>query len=623
MEGEGKQLSTADNRTLLLRSLLSRLDADAESERPRHRSVVSDAEREALRALLDQLSQGGIAEPDGPDPGDAGSPGGPTPEPVQPPVEYRIDPGVLELNAPPVADWVLCIDFGTAMSKAFACRTTDGESALDELELDDLELLELPLGDADRRAGVADPAGYGADDSVYAVVSSVWIDDSGLMYAGTGALERGRLHEHADVPRERLDSIKQQISQIATAHYLDSPSLAPERRPLTRKVNPTSVELTYEDAITFYLSYLTDLAVTQLEEKIGFRYVKRRFTLPWWEDERQRRWGAALMARVLARAQIAADTFHGRWKEGIPVSEVKAVLKLAAGHDDRLTWLLDRSGGENRQDGNDRVDALATMGGGLEALAAASGRVWTDKPDCELMLVVDVGAGTTDLSLFWVVQDGRKRRAFPVAPGGAAIRQAGDSLDSRLLEQLLNRAHIGEDPALRERMGAGLRLKGVRRMKETLFRVGVVDEILENDEPVKLTREGFLASEAVKGFENAICRKIEELLGAVDESFFSVVDRRDLTLVLTGGGCDLPMIRGLKDRRWSIGGKAVKCCLAKDVPDFVKERFGAEFAGEYPQLAVAMGGAMPWRLDERRMLRVFAGGARDPGPLEKFPTEGV
>lgn len=606
---------------MLLRNLLSRLDADAESERPRYRGVVSDAEREALRALLDQLSQGGVAEPDGPDPGDAESPGGPAPEPVQPPIEYRIDRTVLKLNGPPVpvADWVLCVDFGTAMSKAFACRT-DGESALDELDLDDLELLELPLGDADRRAGAADPAGYGADDSVYAVVSSVWIDDSGLMYAGSGALERGRLHEHTDAPRERLDSIKQQISQI---YYPESPSLAPERRPLTRKVNPTSVELTYEDAITFYLSYLTDLAVTQLEEKIGSRYVKRRFTLPWWRDERQRRWGAALMARVLARAQIAADTFHGRWKEGIPVSEVKAVLKLAAGHDDRLTWLLDRRGGENRQDGDDRVDALTTMGGGLEALAAASGRVWTDKPDRELMLVVDVGAGTTDLSLFWVVQDGGKRRAFPVVPGGTAIRQAGDSLDSRLLEQLLNRAHIGEDPALRERMGAGLRLKGVRRMKETLFRVGVVDEIPEDDEPVQLTRKDFLASKAVKGFGDAICREIEKLLGEVDESFSSVADRRGLTLVLTGGGCDLPMIRGLKDRRWSIGGKPVKCHLAKDVPDFVKERFRAEFAGEYPQLAVAMGGAMPWRLDEWSMLRVFAGGAPEPGPVEKFPTRGV
>lgn len=611
-------MSALDERTLLLRNLLSRLDADRESEQPRYRGVVSDAEREALRALLDQRSPGGGGR-ERADRDDEQTPE-PDSEPLPPPI--RIDETVLGLNAAQQPEHVLCVDFGTAMSKAFACRT-DGESTLDELELDDLDLLALALGDADRGAGAADAAGYGDDDSVYAVVSSVWIDDSGLMFAGSGALNRGRLHERAGATRERLDSIKQQISQIATTYSPESPSFAPEKRPLSPKVNPTSVDLTYEDAITFYLSYLTDLAVTKLEEEIGSRYVKRRFTLPWWKDERQRRWGAAFMARALARAQIVADTFRGRWKDGIPASEVKAVLKLAAEHDDRLTWLLDRSGGE--QVGGGRVDetALASAGGGLEALAAAGSRVWTDKSARELMLVVDVGAGTTDLSLFLVVQRGRKRTAFPVTPGGTAIRQAGDSLDSRLLEQLLNQAHVGEDDALRERMRAGLRLKGVRRMKERLFRMGVVDAILENDEPVKLTLKEFLASKAVRVFEDAMCREIEKLLSEVDKSFCSVVEGRYLTLVLTGGGCNLPMIRGLKDRRWSIGGTRVRCRLAKDVPDFVTERFSAEFAAEYPQLAVAMGGAMPWRLDERRMLRTFGGDAPEPGRVETFPARGI
>lgn len=611
-------MSALDERTLLLRNLLSRLDADRESEQPRYRGVVSDAEREALRALLDQRSPGG----GGRERADRDAEQTPEPdsEPLPPPI--RIDETVLGLNVAQQPEHVLCVDFGTAMSKAFACRT-DGESTLDELELDDLDLLELPLGAEDRGDGAADPAGYDDDDSVYAVVSSVWIDDGGLMFAGSGALNRGRLHEHAGATRERLDSIKQQISQIATTYSPESPSFAPEKRPLSPKVNPTSVDLTYEDAITFYLSYLTDLAVTKLEEEIGSRYVKRRFTLPWWKDERQRRWGAAFMARALARAQIVADTFRGRWKDGIPASEVKAVLKLAAEHDDRLTWLLDRSGSE--QVGGGRVDetALASAGGGLEALAAAGSRVWTDKSARELMLVVDVGAGTTDLSLFLVVQRGRKRTAFPVAPGGTAIRQAGDSLDSRLLEQLLNQAHVGEDDALRERMRAGLRLKGVRRMKERLFRTGVVDAILENDEPVKLTLKEFLASKAVRVFEDAMCREIEKLLGEVDKSFCSVVEGRYLTFVLTGGGCNLPMIRGLKDRRWSIGGTRVRCRLAKDVPDFVTERFSAEFAAEYPQLAVAMGGAMPWRLDERRMLRTFGGDAPEPGRVETFPARGI
>lgn len=124
-------------------------------------------------------------------------------------------------------------------------------------------------------------------------------------------------------------------------------------------------------------------------------------------------------------------------------------------------------------------------------------------------------------------------------------------------------------------------------------------------------------------FEDAIRREIGTLLGQVHESFRSVVEGRYFTLVLTGGGCNLPMIRGLKDRRWSIGGTRVRCRLAKDVPDFVTERFSAEFAAEYPQLAVAMGGAMPWRLDERRMLRTFGGDAPEPGRVETFPARGI
>ena len=570
-------MNTAESWTLLLRNLLSRLDADAKLEQPQFRSFVSDAEREALRSLLNLVTTGRELPPDA-----VSNPGGPAPEPVaRPPaerdaVDYQIDKTVLSVNGAQEPEWILCLDFGTAKSKAFACKT-DSESALDELELDDLELMDLPLGEADRSTGADSPAGYGVDDSVYAVVSSVWICDDGLMYAGSGALDRGSVYEYAGTPRKRLDSIKQQISQISATYSPDSPLLAPEKKLLDRAMNPTTVELTYE---------------------------------------RQRQWGAELMARSLVNAQIVADTFRGRWREGIHVSEVKAVLKLAAEHSDRLHWMLDRSNRENEV-------ALATWGGGLESLAAASGRVWTVKSARELMLVVDIGAGTTDLSLFLVVQHEQKRRAFPVWPGGTAIRQAGDSLDSRLLEQLLDRAHLGEDPDLRERMREGLRLKGVRQMKERLFQTGLLRETLPNDETVELTQEQFLASEAVQSFENKICGEIENLLRDVDESWYAAAKQGGLTFVLTGGGCNLPMIRDLKDRRWMIGGDTIKCRLATDVPDFVSERFGVEFANEYPQLAVAMGGAMPLRLDERHALLKWAGGTPDQGSLEEFQTKGI
>ena len=209
-------MSTTDHKISQLRDLLSRLDADAESERPRSTGIVGDAEREALRSLLNRVEVGH----DGP-PGGEGSAGGPDPGPVAPvpperaAVEYQIDETVLGVNGAQEPEWILCLDFGTARSKAFACKT-DSESPLDELELDDLELLDLPLGEADRGASIDSPAGYGVDDSVYAVVSSIWISDEGLMYAGSGALDRGSAYQYAGTTgrRKRLDSIKQQISQI-------------------------------------------------------------------------------------------------------------------------------------------------------------------------------------------------------------------------------------------------------------------------------------------------------------------------------------------------------------------------------------------------------------------------
>ncbi len=43
----------------------------------------------------------------------------------------------------------------------------------------------------------------------------------------------------------------------------------------------------------------------------------------------------------------------------------------------------------------------------------------------------------------------------------------------------------------------------------------------------------------------------------------------------------------------------------------------------YPRLAVAMGGALKTRLDERNALPEWMGGELRPGRLESFATKGV
>ena len=148
---------------LLLKNLLARLDADALGERPLFRSVVSDAEREALRALL----------------GSAGSPPlSPSTEPTKPiervetplpAVELNTD--ALRLDASPEPAWVLCLDFGTAKSKAFAATGDEEEPGLEP----------LAVGQADNDL----------DGSVHEVSSCVWIDDDGQLFVGSEAVNRG------------------------------------------------------------------------------------------------------------------------------------------------------------------------------------------------------------------------------------------------------------------------------------------------------------------------------------------------------------------------------------------------------------------------------------------------
>lgn len=568
---------------LLLKNLLARLDADAGTERPQFLGIVSEAERNALRLVLE----------------DAGSPspvenGVETTEPVSPPREENapleltvsddLNIDALRLTASPEPRWTLCLDFGTAKSKAFAA--TDDE--------EDPEFMPLPIGKADEDR----------DGSVHEMSSSIWIDNDGVLFLGSEAVKRGsRLDKQTATNRHRLDSVKQELSQVRGD---DGPEQL--ERPLPKEIDPTST-LTYLDVVTVYLAYLTDLAVTEMESRLGTRYVRRRFTLPWWPKE-HRRWVGDVVTKRLKRAQVLADTFHGDWRRGISVERIKSCVREAAVCDGQLDWMFGHESGN----------------GVLEALAAGSARLWTDRSARELMLVVDVGAGTTDLSIFWVVQDEKRafRTAQPVEPCGRAIKQAGNNLDSLLVGALIRKAHLGEDLYMKKRVGDSLWRGSVRRLKERLFETGQITETLVSDHTVTLSRDEFLGLEEIRAFERGIVTSIQELLGQVHETWGAAAAKsRGITLVLTGGGCRLPMIKSLADQSWKLGRRTVRFRLAPDVPDGVRDKFSAEFIREYPKLAVAMGGALPMRLDEGDAQAKWYGNAEPPGQLEKFATRGV
>jgi molecular chaperone HscA len=563
----------------LLRSLLDRLDADARCERPLFGGVVSGDEREAMRLALSEL------DPDAQLTAAASA----APR-VKHSYTVKLDDSAFARNTPTDPDYVLCIDFGTAKSKAFA-------SSIDEVEP---ELLELALG---KREGAP-------DGSVYPVSSSVWVEDDGLMFAGSEAVRRGVLRgQSGDGSRRRLDSLKQELSQVQSAGDVRTKLLEPA-------INPSGEQLSYDDAITFYLAYLTDLVSTELEAKGKARYMKRRFTLPWWKTE-QRSWASRVVSNRLGIAQVLADTFRGRWSTGIPAGEYKLALQLVTEKAPRLDWLLDCA-----------LDADETLprrwGGLLEPLAAGSGRLWSDKATRDLTLVIDVGAGTTDFSLFWTVQNAKGHAAFPVAPGGTAIKMAGDTLDNSLANALMERAHLGPDRGLRERVSAQLYLSGMRRLKEQLFMSGALTTTLADDRTASITLDEFLGTPGVVKFTEAVSQKLSEFTADVHESWYRAAEHRGfVTVVVTGGGCTLPMITQLAQTPVKLGGRPIRLVAAKSLPPEVEERGDVAFNQEYPQLAVAIGGAMPQKLDERVTQTAYLGEALPPGILTRFPTQGL
>ena len=118
----------------------------------------------------------------------------------------------------------LCLDFGTAMSKATLVSNGEAE--------DDEEITVLRLGE------------YGDDIEDFKLVSAVYIDDDGKLWFGKDAEEYcGR--DAPDGSRQVMDNIK---------HWL---SLGQVDAEVDGKFNPTDIPVTYADVILAYLTFLT------------------------------------------------------------------------------------------------------------------------------------------------------------------------------------------------------------------------------------------------------------------------------------------------------------------------------------------------------------------------------
>lgn len=528
---------------LLVENLLERIELDPSTGKYRL-GTISGKEKLALETLLSGLPP----EAQAPRTSNPPTPQAPTPAETAPepaaPSEAESQTAPIELNLTALDRTeaedpriTVCLDFGTAMSKAFAIQ-------------DDATPIELALG---KRAGT----------SGYPVDSSLFITDDGILYFGPQAVEMGTAA--APLGRARFDSPKARLSMGLQVDI--------HKAPVGKEINPiTGTPVTEGELITMYLAYLTDLATSELEAQGHSRYCARRFARPCWSDDRNK-WAEPLLRRMLAQAQVLADTFHDQWQGGIPLATAKLAIEKVR----QLPVLPDYLLSE----------------GIPEPVAAAASLMLTEEAQRELFLVVDVGAGTTDFGLFLLQHNPDKDVCLVrIVPNTIKVlEQAGNRVDDLLKFFVLE--HEGVDKASPEGThNLSFLQSTIRLQKEALFRDGRVEIPLANRSRAAVELDGFMNSTRVAAFSQQLQRELMDVLSAAGDGYLDLMSNNHLNVVLTGGGADLPMVQALAAGVVEVRGRRILRKPVAQVPAWIEERY-PQFAHQYPQLAVAIGGANP------------------------------
>ena len=455
----------------------------------------------------------------------------------------------------------LCLDFGTAMSKAFAW------------DKDSDTPIPLRIGHAAGEPG----------SSPYSLNSVIFISRDGLVFFGQTAVNRA-----AAVDPERHRAL-QSIKDILTVGQMND-----LREPVPGLYNPSEHPVSNKDVVALYLGFLTDsalLALQQDHEESG-RNIPRSYTKPVFDQERDE-WATIILTECATAGQALADRFSGQWASGIRLDELRAVIDNA----------------------NTLEEHFVVDGGILpEPVAAFASRVRNvvaEQHRRRLMMVIDVGAGTTDFAMFARVERDGEMRLYRIENSVTTIRVAGDAIDNALMDYLLKQANVTEGHSRRGAIIADLQ-RDIRLVKENLFENGSVTRQLVNDIKIEARLDDFEKYSAMVQLRDAMQEKFEEVLSGIDKSWLSLTE---LEVFFTGGGAALRMVTRLAGNQpIPVGDSMVTPMAVKRPPPWLEEEC-EEVVDAYPQLAVSIGGACHGagkaHLGVEQEIEVFAGDLPD------------
>ena len=494
-----------------------------------------------------------------------------TPEPGIKKPRIDLDLTALSLPTPP-KNVRLCLDFGTAMSKATLVEDND--------DADSEEIHVLRLG----------VPGEQEEISEVMLISSVYIDTEGRLWFGKAAVDRSMV-QGRDGSRPRLDNIKRRLSEDGWDEQVGT------------RLNPTELSVTYGDMVLAYLMFMTWAVNSSLEE-MGYPWnLPRRFAMPCLPGEKGRE-TVHRLKRVVGEAQVLADTFYSTLKNGIALEDFLAAVAELRGEPREYVYVAE-----------DITEPLGVAG------SMMSWKAFVDT----LILVVDVGAGTSDLSLYRIHFDPKTKQnvAREIEDSSRGLTEAGNYLDRMLIELIIKKSGIKSDDPMWINVRGALELQ-IRDLKESLFNDEFVFVSLMNGTEVDIELSEFLELDAVARFGANLRDTMVDILESVDKSWINWIladPRRRLVVALTGGGAELPMVKALAEESIRVNGQSIPVARALAFPKWLRE-LDENLEADYPRVAVSLGGARRRLIQRGASARITAGDVTQPPKLGGYYMKG-
>lgn len=454
------------------------------------------------------------------------------------PSSFNLNMSVFDMPMPPESDF-LCLDFGTALSKVAIGHLSDG--------VEDTQILEIGI------------PGEQENLSTTKLESAVYIDNAGMIWFGQTATERAEIEQEKNEDRAIVQNIKRFLSEGDIEDRINE------------RMNPTHFKITNRDIILAYLTFLTWCVNERLSVMGVPRNIRRRFAMPCLKGTRRDE-VIGLMKSLLGEAQVLADTFGEGLAKGFDLDEFLRVSQTLRKQNLDFPFI-----------DQEIVEPLAVTGAIMSF----------EKDAKALLLVIDIGAGTTDFGLFLVrySHNSGASSVDSIENGYDVISKAGNFIDRVLIEYTLNQSGI-DNSHPRYKAQRNVLQRNAREYKETLFSDGSVAISMLTADVVTIELKSFVELKQIQALAEEFQQKLIGILERVDNSHIVGAPYHNLALKITGGGANLPFVQKLYEQK-SITIKGTELSLKPVVTEFPEwlTDTAPYLKDDFAQLSVAIGGA--------------------------------